>query len=243
MTRTTSPSGVDDRARLQHEPEIVAVGAAQADVVVDAAGALLQHAVERRACSGRDRADAACRASSAAGPSSAPRLRPSWRLDLGADVDLVGDDVPIEDRVAASRSSPARAARCRRRAARAAAGAEKALCMTVKPISMTISTSPPIRPGEARSLVSIAERRRAGARPPRRPAGTRSGSASPRGPSRAPPWLRISRKPIAGDGGDRNARDARRDRRVVDRQADHRRHQQQPDQRRCGGSARASGAG
>ena len=40
--------GADDRPRLQHEPEIVAVGAAQADVVIDAAGALLQQAVERR---------------------------------------------------------------------------------------------------------------------------------------------------------------------------------------------------
>ena len=40
--------GVDDRARLEGEPVIVAVGAAQPDVVADAARALLQHAVERR---------------------------------------------------------------------------------------------------------------------------------------------------------------------------------------------------
>ena len=32
---------------------------------------------------------------------------------------------------------------------------EKAFCITVKPISMTISTRPPISPGDARSLVNV----------------------------------------------------------------------------------------
>ncbi len=101
--------------------------------------------------------------------------------------------------------------------------------MMVKPISMTISTRPPISPGAARSLVS----------PPSAAAPAATTQTTSRNQvgisitARSEPRAaidRISRKPIAVDGGDRNARDARGDRRVVDRQADHRRHHQQPDQ-------------
>ena len=40
--------GVDDRARLHDEPEIMAIGGAQPDIVIDAPASLLQQAVERR---------------------------------------------------------------------------------------------------------------------------------------------------------------------------------------------------
>ena len=40
--------GVDHRARLHHEPEIMAVGGAQPDIVIDAPASLLQQPVERR---------------------------------------------------------------------------------------------------------------------------------------------------------------------------------------------------
>ena len=41
--------GADDRARLEREPEIMAVGRAQPEILHQAAAALLQHAVERGA--------------------------------------------------------------------------------------------------------------------------------------------------------------------------------------------------
>ena len=69
--------------------------------------------------------------------------------------------------------------------------------MMVKPISMTISTRPPISPGATMSLVSVAERRRAGGDHPDDEQEPGRESASPRGPSRAPPVDRMSRKPIA----------------------------------------------
>ena len=92
--------GPDDRPRFQAEPEMASV-AAQAEVLVDAAAPLFEHGVETGAEAiplgwvqdvepGRGRAF-----ERAAGEAQ-------LRLDLGTDMDMVGRDVPVENRVAAA---------------------------------------------------------------------------------------------------------------------------------------------
>ncbi len=78
MTLTTSPAALTHRARLEGEAVIAAVGAAQPDVVADAARALLQHAFERRRKAVAIERMENIEPASRPGPSSAPRLRPSW---------------------------------------------------------------------------------------------------------------------------------------------------------------------
>ena len=46
MTRITSPSGPTTGPRLQPEPEIMPVGGAQPEFLIDAAASLLEHRVE-----------------------------------------------------------------------------------------------------------------------------------------------------------------------------------------------------
>ena len=78
------------------------VRAAQAEVVVDAAGALMQQAVEHRGVAVA--VERVQNVEPARGrPLERAALEAELRLDLAADVDLVGGDVPIEDRVARTR--------------------------------------------------------------------------------------------------------------------------------------------
>ena len=81
---------------------IRAVGGAQAEILRNAAATLLDHRIEGGAIAvaveGMEQSS-----QSAAGPSSAPRCRPSMMLDLGADEDPVASDVPVEDDVAGAR--------------------------------------------------------------------------------------------------------------------------------------------
>ena len=100
--------------------------------------------------------------------------------------------------------------------------------MMVKPISITISTRPPIRAGETRSLVSV-------------PVTVKRGADDPdqqQKPGRDQHHRAIvaMRREIedqdeadAGDGRERNARDARRDRRVIDGKPDEGDEENQPD--------------
>ena len=92
--------GADHGPRLQREPEIMAVGGAQAEFLRSAGRGAVRPRRRARRGSGRGRADAARRASRAAGPSSAPRLRPSSCFGLRAGEDLVGGHVPVPDHVA-----------------------------------------------------------------------------------------------------------------------------------------------
>ena len=93
--------GVDDRPRFQDEAVISAVRAAQADVVIDAAGPLLEDALERRRI-----AVAVERVKNVEPSGGRPFERAASQaelaFDLGADVDLVRADVPVENRIAAS---------------------------------------------------------------------------------------------------------------------------------------------
>ncbi len=93
--------GADDRTGLHREPEVMAVRRAEAEILVDAAAALLQHGVEASLVAvalermqhlepGRGR------------PFERPAAEAELLLDLGTDVDAVGDHVPIEDDVAAA---------------------------------------------------------------------------------------------------------------------------------------------
>ena len=92
--------GADDRPRLHAEPVIMAVGAAQAEILIDAAAALFEHGVERRTDSGRARRDA-CRSSQLGGRSlELAAAQAELRFDFGADENAVGRHVPIEDDVA-----------------------------------------------------------------------------------------------------------------------------------------------
>ena len=99
--RNTSPSGPTTGRALQAEPEIVAVGGAQPEILIDAAAALLQHGVEAGAVAvalermqhvepGRGR------------PFERAALQAKLRFGFGADKDPVGGDVPVEDHVAAA---------------------------------------------------------------------------------------------------------------------------------------------
>jgi hypothetical protein len=93
--------GIDDRPRLHDEPEIMAVGRAQPDVVVDAAATLLQKSVERRLV-----AVAVHRMQHVQprrrGTFQGAALQSKLALDLRTDVNLVEVDVPVEYGVAAA---------------------------------------------------------------------------------------------------------------------------------------------
>jgi len=93
--------GVDDRARLEGEAVIAAVGAAQPDIMADTTRALLQHALERR------REAVAIKRMENVEPArgrafQSAALEAELRFDLAADVDLVGGHIPVEDRIAAA---------------------------------------------------------------------------------------------------------------------------------------------
>jgi hypothetical protein len=89
----------DHRPRLEREPEIMAVGRAQPEVLAQPAAPLLQHAVEHGA-----EAVAIQRVQhlQPAGRRAFERaaLEPEQRLGLGAGEDLVGGHVPVPDHVA-----------------------------------------------------------------------------------------------------------------------------------------------
>ena len=108
-------AGVEDRPRLQQEPGVVAVRAAQPQIVADAARALQQHAVERGgiavAVERMQHFEPAGRR-----PLQRAAAEAETALRVAADGDAVGGDVPIEDRDRPPRSAPAPAAPHRRRA-------------------------------------------------------------------------------------------------------------------------------
>ena len=89
-------------AGLQGVPEVMAVGGAQAEEVRDATAALLQHGVERGAVALP--VEAVQQVEPARGRAfEAAALEAQLVLDLRADVDAVGVDVPVEDDVARAR--------------------------------------------------------------------------------------------------------------------------------------------
>ena len=153
--RMTSPSAPTTGRALSVQPEVMAVGGAQAEILVDAAAALLEHGVEAGAVAVALEGMQRRRAS----PRPALRARRARRraagLDLGADIDAVGRHVPVEDHVAAAGERQRLAFDVATSAPGAKAPPAKAFCMIVKPISMTISTRPPISAGATRSLVSV----------------------------------------------------------------------------------------
>ena len=144
--------GADHRPRLQHVPEIVAVGAAQPQIVVDPAGALMQEPVERQGV-----AVAVERMEDVEPAGGRPLERIALEAELAFErlgaADLVVDDVPVEDRLARTGHGEGTPFGVGAEFTAPRPAPEKANCITVKPISMTISTRPPTRPGAARSLV------------------------------------------------------------------------------------------
>ena len=104
--------GPDDGPRLHAEPEIMAAGAAQAEFLIDPAAPLLEHGVEAGAETvplgwmhdvepGRGR------------PFERAAGKAQLRFDLGADMDMVGRHVPVENRCRRCRSARAPCARRR----------------------------------------------------------------------------------------------------------------------------------
>ena len=91
--------GPDDRARLEREPQVMAVRRAQAEVLHQPATALLQNAVE-----GRAEAVAVERVKhiepSRRRPFERATLEAKELLGLGASVDAIRGDVPVPDHVA-----------------------------------------------------------------------------------------------------------------------------------------------
>ena len=91
--------GADHRPRLQREPEIMAVGGAQAEILGEAAAPLLHHAVERGAeAVAVERMQHVEPARGRAFQRAA--LEAEHVLGFRAGVDLVGGDVPVPDHVA-----------------------------------------------------------------------------------------------------------------------------------------------
>ena len=91
--------GADHRARLQREPEVMAVGRAQPEILAEAAAPLLHHAVERGAeavaVERMQHLEPVRRRSFQRAALEAEQL-----FGFRAGVDLVGGDVPVPDQVA-----------------------------------------------------------------------------------------------------------------------------------------------
>ena len=104
----------DHRPRLDREPEVMAVGGAQPEVLGQPAAPLLQHAVEHGAeAVAVERMQHVEPARGRAFERAA--LETEQRLGLRAGEDLVGGDVPVPDHVAGAGQARARGARRRKR--------------------------------------------------------------------------------------------------------------------------------
>ena len=90
--------GADDRPRAHAEPGVVAVGAAQAKFLIDAAAALLEHGIERGTVGiAFERMDQF--KPGRGGPFKLAALQSKLRLDFGTDEDAVAGYIPVEDHV------------------------------------------------------------------------------------------------------------------------------------------------
>ena len=173
--------GADHRPRLEREPQVVAVGRAQAEVLHQPAAALLQHAVERGAeAVAVERMQHVEPARRRAFERAA--LEPEQRLGLRAGEHLVGGDVPVPDHVAG-------------------AGQRQRAALDVGDDAVGDAAGEGVlhhrEADQHHDQHQAAEQRRADdvvgddaghgerrPRSPRPPAGARSGSAAPRGRSR-----------------------------------------------------------
>ena len=141
----------DHGPRLEREPEIVAVRRAQPEVLHQPAAALLEHAVERGA-----EAVAVVRVQHV----EPARRRAFERAALEAEQLLglgAGEDRSAETSQSQIMSPAPVSASARRSTSETMLWVmppANACCMTVKPISMTISTRPPSSAGPMMSLVT-----------------------------------------------------------------------------------------
>ena len=209
----------------------MAVRAAQSQIVIDAARALMQEPVERErvavAIEGMQHVEPA-----RGRPLERAALEPELAFNRLAAADIVGEHVPVEDPLARSGHGQ-----------RAALG-------------LGAAVHGPARAGEGelhhreadqhhdqhqaadktrrRKIVGqIAERRRARSHhPDRKQIPGRDQHHRPIGAARGE--AQDQQEAEAGDGRDRDSRDARRDRRIVDREPDDGRHQRQPGQGEMG---------
>ena len=145
--------GADHRPRLEREPEIMAVRRAQPEILGQPAAPLLEHAVERGAeAVAVERMQHVEPARGRAFERAA--LEAEQRSVSGLVIDLVGGDVPVPDHVAGAGQRERAALDVGDDAAWSTPPA-KACCITVKPISITISTRPPSSAGPTMSLVTM----------------------------------------------------------------------------------------
>ena len=116
--------GADNGAGAHRVPEVMAVGRAQPERLVDATATLLEHRVEAGAISvaleGMQHIEPASRR-----PLEGAAADAELRLDLGGDEDAIGRDVPVVDDVAAAGERQRLAARVRHRATAQAAARER----------------------------------------------------------------------------------------------------------------------
>jgi len=151
MMRTTSPSVPTTGRAFMRNAVVIRALAAQAEFLIDRRASARAWCRDRRGNGpvrpmhdiepGRGR------------PSRAPRAS-QLCLDLGTDMDMVGRHVPVE----IVSPLPVRASALRSVSATPpppSALPAKAFCIIVNPISMTMSTRPPIKAGETRSLVNV----------------------------------------------------------------------------------------
>ena len=212
----------DHRPRLEREPQIMAVGRAQAEVLQRAGRGAAPARCRARRGSGRGRADAARRASAPPEPSSVPRLRPSSASVSGLVKTLSAETSQSQIMSPAPVSASAR--RSTSETMPVVTPPAKACCITVKPISITISTRPPSSAGPTMSLVTTPVTASAGGDHPHHQ--QEPGRDQQHRAVEAVEWRDRSpgRSRAPRHGQQREPRDARRDRRIDQRDRDqHRR--------------------
>ena len=223
--------GADHRPRLQDVPEIMSVRAAQSQIVIDAARALMQEPVERqRVAVAIERMQ---HVEPARGrPLERAALEPELAFNRLAAADLVGEHVPVEDRLARSGHGQRAALRVGAAVHGPARAGEGELHH--READQHHDQHQAADQTRRREVVGqIAERRRARRHhPDRQQIPGRDQHHRAIGAARGE--AQDEQEAEAGDGRDRDSRNARRDRRIVDRKPDDGRHQRQPGQGEMG---------
>ena len=223
--------GADDRPGLQRVPEIMAVGAAQPELVVDPPGALVQQPVE-----GQGIAVPVERMQHVepvgGGPLQLAALETELIFQRLAAADLVVDHVPVEDRFARAGHRQRAALRVAHPVA-GAAGAGEGKLHHREADQHDDQHEAADKPRRREVVGQIAERRGAGRHHP-------DGEQVPgrnqhdRAIGAARRKAQDEEQANARHGRDRDARHACGDRRVEHRERDDRRHQQEPGEREMG---------
>ena len=221
--------GADHRPGLEHVPEVVAVRAAESQLVVDASGALVQEPVEREGIAVA--VERMQHVEPARGRSlERAALEAELALERVAAADLVVDHVPVEDRLARSRHRQRPSLSVAAAVAAAAPRAGESELHHGEADQHDDQHQAAHEAGGGEVVGEVAERRGAGGHHP-------DGEQVPGRDQHHRP-VRAARReaedqqqPDARDGRDRDAGDAGRDRRVEHRERDDPRHQHEPGER------------